>query len=203
LLWRDVAPNYLGDPNDLENSEDCRGAGGHGNQHVRLRSAQIDCIERSARLRRQSVARSQAGFGFTGCASAAKPPNFLRIRLPSPRKSRAPPRHLQSWQDLLPRLSLGRRQAGLERVRRVKGQRRDKVNLTRARRRSDRPCTHIVLLQTGNFPSPVEYEPKHNACRKLRCFSAFCRVPEALPFDLSLLNVLLLLGESGPASQPI
>ena len=124
-------------------------------------------------------------------------------KLPSPRKSRAPPRHLQSWQDLLPRLSLGRRQAGLERVRRVKGQRRDKVNLARARRRSDRPCTHIVLLQTGNFPSPVEYEPKHNACRKLRCFSAFCRVPEALPFDLSLLNVLLLLGESGPASLPI
>jgi hypothetical protein len=29
----------------LEDSEDCRGAGGHGNQHVRLRSAQIDCIE--------------------------------------------------------------------------------------------------------------------------------------------------------------
>ena len=43
--WRDIAPNYLGDPNDLENSEDRRGAGGHGNQHVRLRRAQIDCIE--------------------------------------------------------------------------------------------------------------------------------------------------------------
>jgi hypothetical protein len=35
----------LGDPNDLENSKDCRGAGGHGNQHVRLRRAQIDGIE--------------------------------------------------------------------------------------------------------------------------------------------------------------
>jgi len=43
--WRDIAPNYLGDPNDLENSKDRRGAGGHGNQHVRLRRAQIDCIE--------------------------------------------------------------------------------------------------------------------------------------------------------------
>src|SRR5712664_540001 len=32
-------------PNDLENSENCRSAGGHGNQHVRLRSAQtINCI---------------------------------------------------------------------------------------------------------------------------------------------------------------
>jgi hypothetical protein len=29
----------------LEDSEDCRSVGGHGNQHVRLRSAQIDCIE--------------------------------------------------------------------------------------------------------------------------------------------------------------
>jgi hypothetical protein len=29
----------------LENSEDCRSAGGHGNQHVRLRSSQIDRIE--------------------------------------------------------------------------------------------------------------------------------------------------------------
>jgi len=35
----------LGDPNELENSEDCRSAGGHGNQHVRLRSAQIDGIK--------------------------------------------------------------------------------------------------------------------------------------------------------------
>jgi hypothetical protein len=32
----------LRDPNDLENSEGCRSAGGHGNQHVRLRIAQID-----------------------------------------------------------------------------------------------------------------------------------------------------------------
>jgi hypothetical protein len=29
----------------LEDSKDCRSVGGHGNQHVRLRSAQIDCIE--------------------------------------------------------------------------------------------------------------------------------------------------------------
>ena len=40
-----IAPDYLGDPNDLENSEDCRSAGGHGNQHVRLRSAQIDDLD--------------------------------------------------------------------------------------------------------------------------------------------------------------
>ena len=40
-----VVPNYLGDPNDLENSEDCRSVGGHGNQHVRLRRAQIDGIK--------------------------------------------------------------------------------------------------------------------------------------------------------------
>jgi hypothetical protein len=32
----------MGGLNDLENSEDRRSAGGHGNQHVRLRSAQID-----------------------------------------------------------------------------------------------------------------------------------------------------------------
>jgi hypothetical protein len=31
--------------NDLENSEGCRSAGGHGNQHVRLRSAQVDSIK--------------------------------------------------------------------------------------------------------------------------------------------------------------
>lgn len=40
-----VAPNDLGDPNELENSEDCRSAGGHGNQHVRLRDAQIDASD--------------------------------------------------------------------------------------------------------------------------------------------------------------
>ena len=32
-------------PNDLEDSEDCRSVGGHGNQHVRLRIAQVDGIE--------------------------------------------------------------------------------------------------------------------------------------------------------------
>ena len=40
-----IAPNYWEDPNDLEDSENCRSAGGHGNQHVRLRSAQIDGTE--------------------------------------------------------------------------------------------------------------------------------------------------------------
>ena len=48
-----IAPNCLGGWNGLENSEDCRSAGGHGNQHVRLRRAQIDrtktvCPARSA-----------------------------------------------------------------------------------------------------------------------------------------------------------
>ena len=38
-----VVPALLGrDPDELENSEDCRSAGGHGNQHVRLRGASID-----------------------------------------------------------------------------------------------------------------------------------------------------------------
>ena len=35
-----VVPALLGrNPDELENSEDCRSAGGHGNQHVRLRGA--------------------------------------------------------------------------------------------------------------------------------------------------------------------
>jgi hypothetical protein len=55
----------LGDPNDLENSDDCRSAGGHGNQHVRLRSAQIN-RRRSARLVQRSAASSRAGVLFCG-----------------------------------------------------------------------------------------------------------------------------------------
>jgi hypothetical protein len=39
--------------NDLENSEDHRSAGGYGNQHVRLRGAQINVPKRSARLDRR------------------------------------------------------------------------------------------------------------------------------------------------------
>jgi hypothetical protein len=35
----------LGERNDLEDSENRRSAGGHGNQHVRLRGTQIDSIE--------------------------------------------------------------------------------------------------------------------------------------------------------------
>jgi hypothetical protein len=34
----------MGGSNDLESSKDCRSAGGHGNQHVRLRGAQIGRI---------------------------------------------------------------------------------------------------------------------------------------------------------------
>jgi hypothetical protein len=38
-----LVPALLGrNPDELENSEDCRSAGGHGNQHVRLRGASID-----------------------------------------------------------------------------------------------------------------------------------------------------------------
>jgi hypothetical protein len=38
-----VVPALLGrNPDELENSEDCRSAGGHGNQHVRLRGTSID-----------------------------------------------------------------------------------------------------------------------------------------------------------------
>ena len=47
------------DPNDLENSEDRRGAGGHGNQHVRLRRAQIDCIETICPARGSDAAASR------------------------------------------------------------------------------------------------------------------------------------------------
>ena len=48
----DVVPTLLGrNPDELENSEDCGSAGGHGNQHVRLRGASVDASKRSARLR--------------------------------------------------------------------------------------------------------------------------------------------------------
>src|SRR5215213_5609912 len=41
-LGTNVVPALLGrNPDELENSEDCRSAGGHGNQHVRLRGASI------------------------------------------------------------------------------------------------------------------------------------------------------------------
>jgi len=41
----EFAPKILGGRNDLEDPENCRSAGGHGNQHVRLRSAEIGCLE--------------------------------------------------------------------------------------------------------------------------------------------------------------
>ena len=56
-----VVPALLGrNPDELENSEDCGSAGGHGNQHVRLRGASIDASKRSARLRQQPVAAGRA-----------------------------------------------------------------------------------------------------------------------------------------------
>ena len=56
-----VVPALLGrNPDELENSEDRGSAGGHGNQHVRLRGASIDASKRSARLRQQLVAAGRA-----------------------------------------------------------------------------------------------------------------------------------------------
>jgi len=56
-----LVPALLGrNPDELENSEDCGSAGGHGNQHVRLRGASIDASKRSARLRQQLVAAGRA-----------------------------------------------------------------------------------------------------------------------------------------------
>ena len=56
------------DANDLEDSEDCRSAGGHGNQHVRLRCAQIDRIKTICPARSAIVASSRG----------RRPPNDLR-----------------------------------------------------------------------------------------------------------------------------
>ena len=56
-----VVPTLLGrNPDELENSEDRGSAGGHGNQHVRLRGASIDASKRSARLRQRLVAAGRA-----------------------------------------------------------------------------------------------------------------------------------------------
>jgi len=62
-----VVPALLGrNPDELENSEDCGSAGGHGNQHVRLRGASIDASKRSARLRQQRVAAGRASCTIPG-----------------------------------------------------------------------------------------------------------------------------------------
>jgi hypothetical protein len=58
-LGAEFAPNFLGGWNDLEGSENCRSAGGHGNQHVRLRSAQIDRIEAIGPARPKILASSR------------------------------------------------------------------------------------------------------------------------------------------------
>ena len=66
-LLQKLLQKLLGEWNDLEDSENCRSAGGHGNQHVRLRSAQIDRIEtigpaRSAILASSRGRRPDNGF---------------------------------------------------------------------------------------------------------------------------------------------
>jgi len=54
-----LVPALLGrNPDELENSEDRGSAGGHGNQHVRLRGASIDASKRSARLRQRLLPRA-------------------------------------------------------------------------------------------------------------------------------------------------
>jgi hypothetical protein len=81
----------------LENSEDCRSAGGHGNQHVRLRGASIDASKRSARLQQRLVATGRAscpipGKFFTSCikSKAWILPTLTRIPCRGPPERRCP-----------------------------------------------------------------------------------------------------------------
>ena len=65
-----VVPALLGrNPDELENSEDRGSAGGHGNQHVRLRGASIDASKRSARLRQQPVAAAGQAVRSPSCTT--------------------------------------------------------------------------------------------------------------------------------------
>jgi hypothetical protein len=118
---------YLGETNGLESSEDCRSTGGHGNQHVRLRSAQIDRIEAicpapqairllraAAGVRRPPDVRTAAsilprGTAFEGLGShvGTYQPTSSEVRVFSTpafrralyRKGRARRPRPQSWQD--------------------------------------------------------------------------------------------------------
>ena len=71
---------YLGETNGLESSEDCRSTGGHGNQHVRLRSAQIDRIEAicpaSQAIR---LLRAVAGVRRPGCQDGGIYPHRVTV----------------------------------------------------------------------------------------------------------------------------
>lgn len=86
-----VVPALLGrNPDELENSEDCGSAGGHGNQHVRLRGASIDASKRSARLRQRLVAAGRASCAIprkfsTACSKskAGIPPKGTGSRVAS------------------------------------------------------------------------------------------------------------------------
>ena len=86
----------LGGMNELENSEDRRSAGRHGNQHVRLRIAQVDikticpgsCSDASSRGRRPLLCRKAIVAALT---------------LPSHRRSGDRRRHRRSWRDRRPR----------------------------------------------------------------------------------------------------
>jgi len=93
----------LGETNGLESSEDCRSTGGHGNQHVRLRSAQIDRIAAicpaSQAIR---LLRAVAGVRRPRMpANIVRGPRieYARVQTSFVSKTRAPRPRPQSWQD--------------------------------------------------------------------------------------------------------
>jgi len=69
----------LGEPNDLENSEDRRSVGGHGNQHVRLRSAQIDGSRYDLPGSGGNLPLEPGRRLVHGSTTAAKSSNFLGV----------------------------------------------------------------------------------------------------------------------------
>jgi len=74
---------YLGETNGLESSEDCRSTGGHGNQHVRLRSAQIDRIAAICPAPQAiRLLRAVAGVRRPGCQDGRVYSTGYRLRGP-------------------------------------------------------------------------------------------------------------------------
>ena len=176
LRWfgADVAPNYLGEQNDLEYSEDCRSAGGHGNQHVRLRSAQIDGIKTICPAPQRSAASSRGRRRIHDFKAVAEAPHLQSPQTPLHRKSKVP-RRLTKVARSLPRLFPW---GGTKPALRSSS---DVAMGCTSCCRTDRTGVYVVVLWAGNFVRKWNMDLTCNANRNLQRFrllieyEKFCR----------------------------
>jgi hypothetical protein len=156
-----LAPSHLGGSNELEDSEDRRSSGRHGNQHVRLRIAQVSVKRLPGSRRDICASRGRRIHRAVGETSS----NFLCIENVEVGTAIGKVGEVGACG-----LSFRRSHARLQRVERVEMQRRGKVDVALARWGPERTRADVIFRQSRDL---LGQRNVHRCIMLVECVGAF------------------------------